>query len=104
MKQILIMIVAFCTIFTFAANANTKKNDAKYTETKYAMEIHCGNCKKKIESTIPYVKGVKGLKVDIETKTVWLKFDNTKTSKTTLVSEFKKIGFNPKEVKVEDKK
>lgn len=91
------MVVMVMTL-AFGANAQTDKKASKETEVKYSVFLHCENCKKKIEAALPYVKGVKDMKVDMDGQTIWIKYDNTKTNKGTLVQELKKLGYEGKEV------
>lgn len=88
---------------SFTANAQTGKKASKESEVKYSVSIDCENCKKKVEAVLPYVKGVKDIKVDLAARSVWVKYDNTKTNKETLASEIKKIGYDATEVVVEKK-
>lgn len=101
-KTLLAMVIMVMTL-AFTVNAQDKKA-SKEAEVKYAIaSMDCGQCQKKIEAVIPYVKGVKDLKVDLPSKTVWVKFDNTKTNKEVLAQELKKIGFEAKEEAIEKK-
>lgn len=96
------MVVMVMTL-AFTANAQDKKA-SKEAEVKYSVAaMDCDHCQKKIEAVIPYVKGVKDLKVDLPSKTVWVKYDNTKTNKDVLAQELKKIGFETKEEAIEKK-
>ncbi len=105
MKKLITAIVTALAVvcFTFSADAQDKK-DSKFTEVTYDVFLHCEKCQKKVESSIPYVKGVKDLKVDLKAQTVWVKFDNKKTTKESIVKELKELGFTAKEVKKEPAK
>lgn len=96
------MVIMVMTI-SFTANAQDNKKASKESEVKYAVSLHCESCKKKVEAALPYVKGVKDMKVDLEGQSVWIKYDNTKTNKETLASEIKKLGYDSKEVVAEKK-
>ena len=85
----LLAMVALVMSFAFSAQAQTKKN-SKDSEITYAVKIHCESCKKKIEASVPYIKGVKDLKVDMKDQQVWIKYDNSKINKETLTAEVKK--------------
>lgn len=99
LKTILAVVVMVMT-FAFGANAQTNKKASKEAEVKYSVFLHCESCKKKIEAVLPYVKGVKDMKVDMDGQTIWIKYDNTKTNKGTLAQELKKLGYEGKEVDV----
>ncbi len=79
-------------------------------EVKIKASMKCGGCKAKIEKNIPFEKGVKELSVDLETKTVTIKYITDKTNPENLVSALEKLGFeaeiitHEKEIKKEDVK
>jgi copper chaperone CopZ len=54
-------------------------------------DIDCEHCAKKITNSIPFVKGVKDVKVDVPTKTVTVIYDSTKSNDEALVKAFTKI-------------
>lgn len=56
------------------------------------VDIHCQGCVNKIEKNIAFEKGVKDLVCDLETKTVTVTFDPTKTDLPTLLEAFAKIN------------
>ncbi len=97
----LLALVALVMSFAFTAQAQTKKN-SKETEITYAIKIHCESCKKKIEATVPYIKGVKDFKVDMKDQKVWIKYDNSKINKESLTAEVKKLGYGADEVIVKE--
>lgn len=101
LKTFLAIAVMVMTV-AFTANAQDKKA-SKEAEVKYSISLDCESCKKKIEAALPYVKGVKDMKVDLPAQSVWIKFDNTKTNKETLAAELKKLGYEGKEVANEQK-
>ncbi|MDR3350150.1 MAG: cation transporter [Prevotellaceae bacterium] len=96
--------VIFCSLFLFAAAGygqapeKLKKNEAEVT---FSVNMSCHNCQKKIENAIPHEKGVLDMKVTIETKEVWIKYNTTKTDKEKLVQAFEKLGYKATELKVE---
>lgn len=94
------MVVMVMTL-AFSANAQNTQKASKDAEVKYAVSLHCESCKKKVEAALPYVKGVKDMKVDLEGQSIWIKYDNSKTTKETLAQELKKMGYEGKEVVAE---
>lgn len=83
-KSILIAVIAlFATTTLFA------KNEKKV----FNVNMHCEACQKKIEKNIAFEKGVKELLVDLNTKTVAVTYDDTKTNPENLIAGFKKIGY-----------
>ena len=88
-------IITLCLVALFGlgvANAQEpKKAEKKTVTTEFLTDIDCAGCAKKVTNTIPYEKGVKDVKVDVETKTVTVTYDPAKTNNETLVKAFAKI-------------
>ena len=105
MKQFkfFIAIMAMVMSFAFTVEAQNKKN-SKDSEITYKVDLHCESCKKKMEAAVPYIKGVKDMKIDFKEQKVWIKYDTSKINKETLTAEVKKLGYGADEVIVKDKK
>ena len=58
----------------------------------FDVDMHCQGCIDKIEKNIAFEKGVKDLRCDLESKTVVVVFDASKTDIPTLQKAFAKIG------------
>lgn len=89
----LVMGVAF-------AQADIQKKDGKKAKTEqkaelktvvFATSLDCPNCAKKVENTLPYVKGVKDVKIELLTREVTVTFDTKKCDEATLIAAFEKI-------------
>ncbi len=93
MKKLIIMcLMAFIGFGVAEASAqNQKKNDAALKTTVFVTDIDCEHCAKKITNTIPYVKGVKDVQVDVPTKKVTVTYDATKCGEESLIKAFTKI-------------
>lgn len=89
MKRFLILMLAL-TMGVGISVAQEKK--VKKTEVvKFATDLDCENCAKKILNVIPFKKGVKDCVVDVATKSVEITFDTRKTNVEKLKEELKKI-------------
>ncbi|MDR2126573.1 MAG: cation transporter [Prevotellaceae bacterium] len=96
MNRILIIALSLLTL-TFAANAQSKKNN-KIAEVKLAVSnMHGDHCKQRIEKNIPFEKGIKDVEVNLKDNTVTVKYDNTKTDVEKIREYFTKLGY-PTEV------
>ena len=87
-------IIALCLVALFSlgiANAQEPKNEKKTVTTEFLTDIDCAGCAKKVDNTIPYEKGVKEVKVDVDTKTVTVTYDPAKTNDEALVKALAKI-------------
>ena len=103
MKKIILMcLVALVAVGT--ANAQSPKKATKsFTTTEFITDIDCAGCAKKVTNTIPYEKGVRDVQVDLDTKTVTVTYDASKTNDEALVKAFTKIKIKA-EKKSEEKK
>jgi len=101
MKTIqLISIALLSALLMFSGSANAQdKKDSKESEVLFSVPIDCPSCQKKLESKLPYEKGVKDMKIDLEKQTIWFLYRTDKTNKETLVKALDKLGYPAVEVK-----
>ena len=101
MKKIKILAaVLFAALMLFSFEGvqaqNNKNNVAEITFS--VPSIDCDHCKKRLEANLPFVKGVKDLKISVPEKTVWFKYDPAKVTKAQLAEALTKAGFPGKEI------
>ena len=70
---------------------NVKKTAVK--TVTFNVSIHCEKCVKKINENISFEKGVKGLEVSLDKKTVTITYDPAKTDVTKLKAAIEKLGY-----------
>jgi mercuric ion binding protein len=80
---------------TMPAQSRKAKNDA---EVIFSVPVDCPSCQKKLESKLPYEKGVKDLKIDLEKQTIWFLYSSDKTNKESLIKALDKLGYTAKEI------
>ena len=80
---------------SFAQSTTVKK--ANEAEITFVTNLECPNCQKKVESKLPFEKGVKDMKVDLEKKEIWILYQTDKTDKTKLAEAINKLGYEAKE-------
>jgi periplasmic mercuric ion binding protein len=100
MKTIHLITVAIISVLLFvagSANAQTKKAKTD-AEVIFSIAIDCPSCQKKLESQVPYEKGIKDMKIDLENQTIWLLYSSDKTTKETLAKALEKLGYPAKEI------
>ncbi len=102
MKTIKNLLLALMLLVGVSATAQEKK--AKYAEVLFSVSMDCGHCKANVEKNIPFEKGVKDMKVDLEKKTVWIKYQTAKTTEDALKKSLEKLDFTVKVIKEEPKK
>jgi len=86
---------------SFAQTGTLKKGESEVT---FSINIDCANCQKKVESKLPFEKGVKDMKVSLEKHEVWILYQTDKTDKEKLIAAIKKIGYEAKEIDQNAKK
>ena len=88
------------------AQDKKQKKQANIQEVTFVTTIDCKNCVKKVEANLPYEKGIKDMKVNLDDQTVWIKYDASKTDKEKLAAAIVKLGYEAEEVKsaTEEKK
>lgn len=104
MKKAFILIVTVLSL-TFAGQAATVssssaaaavKSEKKKVEVRtvvFQTNLHCKMCAKKIEDNIAFEKGVKGLEINVQDKTVKVTFDASRTNEETLAAAIRKLGY-----------
>lgn len=91
-------LMMMALVLSFASmNAQAKKKEVK--EITYQVAMDCQSCVNKINKNLAFEKGVKDLKADLESQTVYVKYRADKTSSDKLVAALKKLGFEAKEHK-----
>ncbi len=90
-------LTAVLLMFSTAAYAEKKKVPSE--EVTFAVDLHCESCKKKCNANLPFEKGVLDFDVNLDSKTIYFKFDPRKTSKSKLAKAVEKLGYTPVEVK-----
>ena len=108
MKLYVVISALMLTTFAFDAYASgiassdatvieaSQKKPKKKAETKevtFNVHLHCANCVKKVQENIAFEKGVKGLEVSLENQTVYIKYDSSKTSESTLRVAIESLGY-----------
>lgn len=97
----MLIMVAFMALGisanTFSAEAAAKKKAGKnIAEATFVTSIDCKNCVKKVEGQLPFVEGIKDMKVSLAEKKVWVKYDTRKTNPEKIAEAIAKIGYTAK--------
>ena len=96
--------IFLCLSTVFGLQAQDKNQKKNTEEVVFLTNIHCENCKSKIEKNISWEKGVKDLSVKLDEKQVTILYDPTKTTQETLKAAFVKLGYTCEIVVPEKKK
>lgn len=63
------------------------------TETLSVPEIHCGHCKSSIEGAVSALDGVESVDVDIEPRTVHLRYDESTVGMEEIKAAIEAVGY-----------
>ncbi|MBO4536680.1 MAG: heavy-metal-associated domain-containing protein [Bacteroidales bacterium] len=106
MKRFLFLALAVLlmagTATAVQAQDKKQKKNANLEEVTFVTTIDCKNCVKKVEANLPYEKGIKDLKVNLDDRTVWIKYDPAKTDKEKLAAAIVKLGYEAEELTPEE--
>ena len=91
LRLMVLMVLLFGALATMEA-----KPDKQVVIFK--VEMHCENCKLKIERNLAYEKGVLDLDVNLKKKTVTVTYDAAKTDKKKLADALEKLGYEATEL------
>ena len=94
-KAIILIMAAFMAMpmVSMADSKPAKKQKGEIKEVTFVVEFDCENCAKKIRENVSFEKGVKDLKVTLDTRTVALKYDAVKTNEANLKASIEKLGY-----------
>jgi mercuric ion binding protein len=94
-KKAFLLSVLFLITNALILNAQSQKEpkELKKAEVTFNVNMHCEGCQAKIERIIPFEKGVKDLKVDLEHKTVKVIYDPRKTNEVKLKKAFECLDY-----------
>ena len=91
----LLLTLLMSVVFVFGT-ANTYADNKKENKDKKTVvikaDIHCKSCKAKLEKNIPFEKGVRDLKVDMEAKTITITYKADKNNEASLIKAIEKCG------------
>ncbi|MDD2595342.1 MAG: heavy metal-associated domain-containing protein [Bacteroidales bacterium] len=101
----IMIVAAVAALLSVSAYAQDNNKKSSVAEVTFVSSIDCKNCVKKVEANIPYEKGVKDLKVNLDNHTIYIKYDTNKTTKEKLAEAIVKLGYTAVEqTKDESKK
>jgi copper chaperone CopZ len=93
-RTLLLGLLIFCTVAgAMAQDKKEEKKKKKVEEVTFTVSMFCGNCQAKIERHISWEKGVKDLKVNLDKKTVTIKYDPSKTTEEALKKAIEGLEF-----------
>jgi copper chaperone CopZ len=103
LKVLMLVIFGLSTITGFSQEnkKETKKNELKTVCFKSSLSCH--GCVKDVQENVAYEKGVKDLKVDLNTNLITISYNTNKTNEEKLAASIKKLGYDANKVAIEEK-
>ncbi|MBQ5402085.1 MAG: heavy-metal-associated domain-containing protein [Bacteroidales bacterium] len=97
--RIVILMTALLMIVSASAFAQKRESKkAPYGEVTFVTNLHCEKCVKKCNATLPYEKGIIDCKIDLNSKTIYFKFDMSKTSPEKLAKAIERLGYTASKI------
>jgi len=93
-----ILLMAF--IIAMPASLSAQDQGKDVATVKFETSIDCQNCVNTIMKNIPFEKGVRDVKCDLQTKIVTIEYVTTKTKPELLKRAIEKLGYTAKEAKL----
>ena len=100
MKKIIALFAMLAMVAGVATAA--PKAEKKILTVVFTTDIDCGHCAQKVYNTIPYEKGIKDVVVNVQKKTVLVKFDAAKNNIESLTKAFESIKVKVEKTEVKE--
>ena len=98
-----ISTVALMTVaMLFSANLFAQKKANKTETVEIKSSVVCDMCEERVLKELAFEKGVKDVKVNLETKVITVTFRNNKTDKETIKKAITKIGYDADDLLADD--
>ena len=100
MKTKLIAIIIVCVSISLNVNAQKeqKEKESKVQTIEIQTSAQCEMCKETLEGGIAFVKGVKSVNLDMETKKLTVKYKTGKTDPDKIRKEVSDLGYDADDV------
>ena len=100
MKKIIALFAMLALVAGVAVAA--PKAEKKIVTVVFTTDIDCGHCAQKVYNSIPYEKGIKDVVVNVQNKTVLVKYDEAKNSIESLTRAFESIKVKVEKAEVKE--
>ena len=100
MKKIIALFAMLALVAGVATAA--PKAEKKISTVVFTTDIDCNHCAQKVYNTIPYEKGIKDVVVNVQKKTVLVKFDTAKNNIESLTKAFESIKVKVEKTEVKE--
>ena len=102
MKKIIALFAVLAMVAGVAVAAPKAKAEKKIATVVFTTDLDCHHCAQKVMNSIPYEKGIKDVVVNVQKKTVLVKFDEAKNNIESLTKAFENIKVKVEKVEVKE--
>jgi copper chaperone CopZ len=99
----IIITAAILLLFSSVSLSGQEKNKKDLATVRFETSIDCDNCVNTIMKSVPFEKGVKDVKCDLETKEVTVQYQKDKNNPEQLKRSIEKLGYTAKVVPEKEK-
>ncbi|MCK7538252.1 MAG: heavy-metal-associated domain-containing protein [Marinilabiliales bacterium] len=103
MTRNIIITTAILLLFCSVSLSGQEKNKKDIATVRFETSIDCENCVNTIMKNVPFEKGVKDVKCDLETKEVTVQYQKDKNNPEQLKRSIEKLGYTAKVVPEKEK-
>lgn len=93
--------LAVAVLFSAGVSAQDKQKKKKVETIEIQSSVVCGMCEERVIENMAFEKGVKDVKVDLETKMITIEYKTNKTDEETLKKAITKIGYDADEMEAD---
>jgi copper chaperone CopZ len=93
------VILSVVLIFPLISVAQTKKADTLIIKSS----VVCGMCKERVENGLAFEKGIKDVVVDLENKTITVKFNPRSTDAASIRKKVNLLGYDADDYPADEK-
>lgn len=95
--------LAIVILFSGALVAQEKQKKKKVETIEIQSSVVCGDCEERVISNMAFEKGIKDVKVNLETKVITVTYKTAKTDEETIKKAITMIGYDADEMLADDK-
>lgn len=102
MKLVMLVIFGLSTLTGFSQENKKESKKAELKTVCFKSNLTCHGCVNDVKENVAYEKGVKDLKVDLNTNLITITYKPNKTDEAKLAKSITKLGYQAN--KVDNKK
>lgn len=93
LRLVMLVIFGLSTLTGFSQENKEEVNKKEVKTVYFKSNLTCHGCMNDVKENIAYEKGVKDLKVDLNTNIITITYKTAKTDENKLEAAIKKLGY-----------